>query len=357
MNLTEASTRRLRRVVSRIEHSPPRGGSVLPGASAIGARDPRSMVVKVTSTTATDGLYPSRMQSYETGSWADVAASDDSWFLPLSGTPAATDRYEATVIGVRAADGKPIWTQRVTGAGGGFTRQSFSNANYTVTGTVDVIVAQTGTMTAARTTTLPAASARAGMAVVVVDESNTVTATNKITVQRAGTDTVNGGTVYDLVAPRQYQFFESDGVSKWNTVSPERLGNLNVAQSAVVGLDLDVGGVLHADGGFEALVGGGDLNADVDDFLVGGAHILAFTPLTAARTITGFELSNANFLFVVNVGVVDLILAHQSGSSTVTNRIVSPTGANITLNPNESAILVYISNPINLWYIVSTNGA
>lgn len=95
----------------------------------------------------------------------------------------------------------------------GFTRQSFSNAAYTVTGTQDVYVAQIGTMSAARVVTLPAVTGRAGQTVVVIDESGTVTGTNKIT--------CNG---IDILLPYGFLWFESDGAANWTNVKEPVFG-------------------------------------------------------------------------------------------------------------------------------------
>jgi hypothetical protein len=95
------------------------------------------------------------------------------------------------------------------------TRQTFSNANVTINSGVRQ-VAQTGTMSAVRTATLPAASAYPnGTGFFLTDESGTVTSTNKITATRAGSDTINGGTTLDIITAYASPFFQSDGSSKW----------------------------------------------------------------------------------------------------------------------------------------------
>lgn len=102
-------------------------------------------------------------------------------------------------------------------------RTTFANADYTVLAT-DRYVAQTGTLSAARTVTLPAASGvPAGWRVTVADESGTVTAANSITVQRAGSDTLNGGTSVTLTSPHEWREFVSDGTSRWTSNTPKAL--------------------------------------------------------------------------------------------------------------------------------------
>lgn len=94
-------------------------------------------------------------------------------------------------------------------------RTAVNNANYTILSS-DRYVAQTGTMSAPRTWTLPAAnSVNAGQLLVLIDESGTVSTTNTITINRAGADTINGATSAVLrTAYGQARLF-SDGVSKW----------------------------------------------------------------------------------------------------------------------------------------------
>jgi len=78
-------------------------------------------------------------------------------------------------------------------------RVTVDNANYTILAT-DKVVAQIGTMSTARTFSLPAASTvEAGAEIIVIDESGSVDSTNKITVQRNGTDTIEGATSIEIL--------------------------------------------------------------------------------------------------------------------------------------------------------------
>ncbi len=99
-------------------------------------------------------------------------------------------------------------------------RSTFSNADYTVTSS-NRYVGQTGTLSAARTVTLPAASAvAAGTQITIADESGTVTTVNYITVVRAGSDTLNGSlTQCQILVPRDVVVVVSDGASNWTIVS------------------------------------------------------------------------------------------------------------------------------------------
>jgi len=107
-----------------------------------------------------------------------------------------------------------------TGASNGtFTRYPFSNAAYTSVATGPGYIAQTGTLSASRQVTLPAANAvPAGTEIVVVDESGTVTTTNTITIAPAGSDTINGAaTAFSIIQAYSGRRFISDGTSKWTS--------------------------------------------------------------------------------------------------------------------------------------------
>ncbi len=83
----------------------------------------------------------------------------------------------------------------------------------------EIYVNQTGTMSAPRTWTLPAADAFfAGQIVIISDVSGTVNATNTLTIARAGSNTINGGTSIVINAGYGVRALSSDGISKWTVV-------------------------------------------------------------------------------------------------------------------------------------------
>jgi hypothetical protein len=90
------------------------------------------------------------------------------------------------------------------------------DANYTILAT-DVVVYHSA-LSAARTDTLPAAnSVNAGHAITIADLAGVATATKTISVQRSGSDTINGGTSAVVVNSAYGQMdLVSDGVSKWS---------------------------------------------------------------------------------------------------------------------------------------------
>jgi len=95
-------------------------------------------------------------------------------------------------------------------------RTAVSNADATIVAT-DRYVAQTGTMSAPRTFTLPLAnSVNAGQPLYIIDESGTVTSTNTLSIARAGADTINNS-ASSIVIRSAYgrAVLYSDGTSKW----------------------------------------------------------------------------------------------------------------------------------------------
>lgn len=111
----------------------------------------------------------------------------------------------------------------------GASRVTFSNANYSMTAT-DRFVAQTGTMSAARTISLVAASSvPAGTIVRFVDESATVSwvlggADHSLTLTRSGSDTIfnptglSVTTSYVLRDGGTHVALESNGSNRWTVV-------------------------------------------------------------------------------------------------------------------------------------------
>ncbi len=110
-------------------------------------------------------------------------------------------------------------------------RTAVSNADYTIL-TTDNHVAQTGTMSASRTFTLPAANAvNPGQVFTIADESGTVTPANTIIISRAGADTIDGLTATVIGMPYGAVSVFSDGTSKW-TITASNSANVQVFTSS-----------------------------------------------------------------------------------------------------------------------------
>lgn len=83
------------------------------------------------------------------------------------------------------------------------------------------------------------------------------------------------------------------------------------------------------------------LTAAVDNYVPGDYGALRMSS-DASRNITGISGGTAGrFLYIFNVGAQNIVIVHQSGSSTAENRIISPTAANLTLGADDSITLYY----------------
>lgn len=130
----------------------------------------------------------------------------------IAGSAVTTDQIAAgTIVAADISSSAAILHTQLSQA-----RVTFSNAPATVAASTRIL-AQTGTMTASRVVTLPAASAvPAGWELVVADQSGTVTATNTIVITRAGADTINGATTATIGAAHGWRRLISDGASAWS---------------------------------------------------------------------------------------------------------------------------------------------
>jgi hypothetical protein len=110
-------------------------------------------------------------------------------------------------------------------------RTAVADAAYTIL-PADRYVALTS-ITAPRIFTLPAANAvLPGTPITIIDESGSVTLTNSLTIQRAGSDTLNGLTNTTLSAGFQSITLFSDGSSKWITDWNRGFSNLVLLTSS-----------------------------------------------------------------------------------------------------------------------------
>lgn len=93
------------------------------------------------------------------------------------------------------------------------------DANYTIL-SADRDVVLTAALTAPRTWTLPAASAvPAGTAISVSDEAGGISSTNTLTLQRAGSDTIDGASSWVLTSAFAGTRLVSDGSARWTVVT------------------------------------------------------------------------------------------------------------------------------------------
>jgi len=77
----------------------------------------------------------------------------------------------------------------------------------------------------------------------------------------------------------------------------------------------------------------------------------------ASRTITGLASGEqGRFIYLFNVGSFDIVLANQSVSSSASNRIITGTGASLTMEADDVSFLYYDSTT-SRWRIVSFSDA
>ncbi|HEY1944127.1 MAG TPA: hypothetical protein VGH40_18595 [Roseiarcus sp.] len=130
-------------------------------------------------------------------------------------------------------------------------RTAVADANYAALPT-DRLVAYTA-LTAARTVSLPPASAYPpGQHLVVVDESGACSATNTITVSRAGSDTINGVASIAIASAFGAVMLESNGANAWTII--KRAGGANVLTFSSSGTYTPTPGMTVCD---VYLIGGG----------------------------------------------------------------------------------------------------
>lgn len=100
-----------------------------------------------------------------------------------------------------------------------YGRTTVNNANYTIL-TTDRWVSQNGFISAARTFTLPAASAvPAGWEIIIGDESGLVTPTKCVIIARAGSDLIDGQTSYTINEAYGIRKLISNGITKWTVTN------------------------------------------------------------------------------------------------------------------------------------------
>lgn len=83
------------------------------------------------------------------------------------------------------------------------------------------------------------------------------------------------------------------------------------------------------------------ITADQDDYDPGDTLLLRLST-DASRNVTGLAAGfNGELRLVVNVGSNDLVLQNQNAGSAAANRIITGTGADLTLGADGAALLLY----------------
>lgn len=151
-------------------------------------------------------------------------ATTGSGSVVLSASPSFTGTLTAsatTLNGTMNINGVATFNNQVSFAYlMSLSSETFSNTAKVITsGTM--YEAQTGTMSASRVVTLPAASGYPrGTMLIIADESGTITATNTLVITAAGSDTINGAATLTIGAIGGYDtaILMSNGTSKWTVL-------------------------------------------------------------------------------------------------------------------------------------------
>lgn len=97
------------------------------------------------------------------------------------------------------------------------------------------------------------------------------------------------------------------------------------------------------------------LSGNVNNYNPGGLSYYQRWDSDASRNVTGLSFSgfqvDGETHLITNIGLNDIVLKHQSGSSTAANRFYNSTGTDITLAPKQSASVIY--DATNQYWIVT----
>ncbi len=95
------------------------------------------------------------------------------------------------------------------------------------------------------------------------------------------------------------------------------------------------------------------ITAAQNNYAIGNYTVLRLST-DASRNITGFTGGfQGRILIIINVGAQNIVLVNNSGSSSTGNKIITGTGADVTLATTTSALLYYDKTSA-VWRIIAT---
>jgi len=178
----------------------------LGGSSSTALVNAASLTLGWTGTLAAGRLNSNVVQSVINGTNITGSISAQALTLGWTGTLAVNLGGTGAGTAQIARSGSNLNIDQLT---------SIGDTNTTIASTSRV-VGTTTTLTSARTWTLPAANAvNAGQYLLIADYAGAINGANTLTVTRAGSDTINGGTSINITAVNGAYLFVSDGISKW----------------------------------------------------------------------------------------------------------------------------------------------
>jgi Major tropism determinant N-terminal domain len=231
------------------------------------------------------------------------------------------------------------------------TRTQVSDGNYTAQST-DRLIAYI-TLTASRIVSLPTASSYpTGSRLLVVDESGACSASKSITLSANGSDLVDGAATAVITAAYGYLAVESNGANKWTIIDQTSTisGSVTITSGTIDATT--IGGTTPAAGTFTTIATVRHAVADANYTVAAGISTVAYTAITAARTVT---LPAANSFAAGQ----QLLVVDESGSCSATKTIAVSRAGSDTINGAASATLASAyayfaleSNGSNAWTIV-----
>ncbi len=203
-------------------------------------------------------------------------------------------------------------------------RTAVANEDYTALST-DRIVAYTS-LSAAQTVTLPpAANFPPGEQLLIVDETGNCSTTNAVTVNRAGSDTINGQTSFAINCAYGFLGLESNGFSAWTIIN-----SFNTVASAPNGATMQFAVIESLVSGLSgASVIGPSIPANCIVFAVGARVVTAIAGATAYEIGygSGATLSIFGSSLGVAAGSVNYGLIGPTAFYSATPLILTGTGS------------------------------
>jgi hypothetical protein len=225
------------------------------------------------------------------------------------------------------------------------SRTAVSDAAYTALAT-DRTVAYT-TLTAARVITLPASSAYpTGTRLLIVDETGNCSVTKTLTLNAAGTDTIDGAAA--AVVNQAYGFIgvESNGAGLWTIVDQGFMSALaNIAASAhgasIQAQVLETSVTLSGASTNASL----PIPADCIVLAVGARVVTAITGATSYEVGVSGNLSQFGSALAIAAGSTNFGLIGPTAFYTNTTIIVTAAGGSFTGGQVRLSISIILANP------------
>lgn len=96
-----------------------------------------------------------------------------------------------------------------------------------------------------------------------------------------------------------------------------------------------------------------DISAAANDLFLPTGTSFRATATGGAQDVTGFaNVKAGRGITFLNVGANNLVLRNQNAGSTAENRIITGTGASVTIQPDRSAFLVYDGTTVR-WRLIA----